>query len=96
MYEATLSENGIIYISAGFDGPFILQAFTVRKSFNHPNIIQLCLTDGKVYIGARYNSDEFPEVQDYWILKISAKFTGQNQPLYIFLYLQKYFRPSSC
>lgn len=57
MQEEPLSENGIIHISVGFDGPFVLQAFTVRKSQTTPSVTHLCLTDGRVYIGAKYNSD---------------------------------------
>ena len=82
MQEETLSENAIIHISAGFEGPFLLQVFTVRKNFNNPSILQLCLTDGKVYIGAKYNLDEFVEVQDYWLVRIQARFISQYQPLY--------------
>ena len=46
----------------------------------------MCLTDGKVYIGAKYNNADYPEVQDYWLLEITAKFNGQNQPMYFLFY----------
>jgi hypothetical protein len=60
MNEDTLQENSIIYLSAGFDGPFVLQAFSVRKLTPPAAGLQMCLTDGKVYIGAKYNSTEYP------------------------------------
>lgn len=60
MNEEALIENNIIYLSAGFDGPFVLQAFSVRK-LPPPNIgLQMCLTDGKVYIGGKFISNEVP------------------------------------
>lgn len=81
MNEETLQENSIIYLSGGFDGPFVLQAFSVRKLTLPAVGLQMCLTDGKVYIGAKYNNADYPEVQDYWLLEITAKFNGQNQPM---------------
>lgn len=83
MNEEPLQENGIIYLSAGFEGPFVLQAFSVRKCTPPQVGLQMCLTDGRVYIGAKYNSPEYPEVQDYWLLEITAKFTSQTQPMYL-------------
>jgi hypothetical protein len=60
MKEDSIQENGIIYLSAGFDGPFVLQAFSVRK-LPPPNVgLQMCLTDGKVYIGAKYTNADYP------------------------------------
>ena len=58
----------MIYLSAGFDGSFVMQAFSVRKLPLPAVGLQMCLTDGKVYIGAKYNSGDYPEVQDYWLL----------------------------
>ena len=86
MNEDTLQENSIIYLSGGFDGPFVLQAFSVRKLPLPAVGLQMCLTDGKVYIGAKYNNADYPEVQDYWLLEITAKFNGQNQPMYFLIY----------
>lgn len=44
--DISLTENGIIHISAGFDGPFTLQAFSVRKNITNSNQFNMCLTDG--------------------------------------------------
>lgn len=81
MIDDPLSENGIIYLSAGFDGPFVFQAFSVRKLPPPAVGLQMCLTDGKIYIGAKYTSPDFPEVQDYWLVQITAKFVSQTQPM---------------
>ena len=81
MNEESLHENSIIYMSAGFEGPFVLQAFSVRKCTPPAVGLQMCLTDGRVYIGAKYNSSDYPEVQDYWLLEVTAKFTSQTQPM---------------
>jgi len=59
----------------------------VRKLPPPASGLQMCIYDGKVYIGAKYNSSDYPEVQDYWFLEITAKFTSQTTPLYILLYL---------
>lgn len=45
-----------------------MQAFSVRKLPLPAVGLQMCLTDGKVYIGAKYNSGDYPEVQDYWLV----------------------------
>lgn len=60
MNEDAIQENGIIYLSAGFDGPFVLQAFSVRKLPPPAVGLQMCLTDGRVYIGAKYTSADYP------------------------------------
>jgi hypothetical protein len=60
MNEDSLQDNGIIYLSAGFDGPFVLQAFSVRKLLPPAFGLQMCLTDGKVYIGGKYMSADHP------------------------------------
>lgn len=57
--DISLTQNGIVHISAGFDGPFILQAFSVRKHPTLPNQLNMCLTDGVIYIGASYNPPKF-------------------------------------
>lgn len=67
--EEAQIENNIIYLSAGFDGPFILQAFSVRKLPLPAIGLQMCLTNGKVYIGGKYIcATECPELQDYWLV----------------------------
>jgi hypothetical protein len=81
MREEGLQENSIIYLSTGFEGPFILQAFSVRKLPAPSPGLHMCLTDGKVYIGAKYNGSDYPEIEDYWLLEVTAKFLGQNQPM---------------
>lgn len=86
MHEDTLQENAIIFLSAGFDGPHVLQTFSVRKLAPPAVGLQMCLTDGRVYIGAKYNNGDCPEVQDYWLVEITAKFNGQNQPMYVSSY----------
>jgi hypothetical protein len=48
----------------------------------------MCLTDGKVYIGAKYTSNDYPEVQDYWLVEITAKFISQTQPMFIINYFR--------
>lgn len=53
-----LSDNAIIHISAGFEGPFILQAFGVKRDLYRKGTYNFCLTDGQVYIGARYECSE--------------------------------------
>lgn len=87
MREETLQENAIIYLSTGFDGPFILQAFSVRKLPAPAVGLHMCLTDGRVYIGAKYNGSDCPDIEDYWLVEITAKFNGQTQPMYILPYL---------
>ena len=62
MNEELLHDNAIIYISTGFDGPFVLQAFSVRKLLPPHYGLQMCLTDGKIYIGAKYLISDYPEV----------------------------------
>jgi len=69
-------------LSGGFEGPFFLQAFSIKK-ISPPHVgLELCLTDGKVYIGGRYNGADYPEIQPYWILEITAKCFSQTQPMY--------------
>ena len=68
MNEEAPHPGSIIYMSAGFEGPFLLQAFSVRKCTTPYVGLQMCLTDGRVYIGAKYPSNDYPEVQDYWIV----------------------------
>jgi len=41
-----LSDNAIVHISAGFEGPFILQAFSVKRDLYRRATYNFCLTDG--------------------------------------------------
>lgn len=59
MKELSLEES-IVHISAGFEGPHVLQVFTVRKQAPPATGLQMCLYDGRVYIGAKYNGSDYP------------------------------------
>ena len=69
-----LSDNAIIHISAGFEGPFILQAFSVKKDTTRKSTFSFCLTDGEVYIGARYRSEEDIDLDNYYLIQVTARF----------------------
>lgn len=53
--DPQLSENAILYISSGFDGPYTMQVIVSRAI--SPREYQLCLTDGRLYIGGKYTSE---------------------------------------
>lgn len=82
MNQDSLTQDGIVLLSGGFEGPFILQVFSIKR-ISAPNAgLQLCLTDGKVYIGGRYNGSDYPQIQPYWILQITGRCVSQTQPMY--------------
>ena len=66
--ESQLSEQGILYISSGFDGPYILQVMACRTI--SPTEVQLCLTDGTLYIGGKYIAMPMPEIPQYSVVKV--------------------------
>lgn len=67
MEESKLSDNGILYISTNFPGVYTLQVIAC-KSLNGEE--QLCLTDGRMYIGGRYLAPKPIEIPVYSIVEI--------------------------
>jgi hypothetical protein len=81
----TLTENAIIHLSAGFEGPFLLQAFGVRKDTNKYYSYHFCLTDGVIYIGATYESKINVPIENYSILRIRGQFQDRFHPMYLLM-----------
>jgi hypothetical protein len=48
----------------------------------------MCLTDGEVYIGAKYNAPKFFDLENYNIVRVTAQFFDKTQPMYNFIYLE--------
>jgi hypothetical protein len=76
-----LSEDAILHISAGFEGPFILQAFSIKHDLYKRGIFNFCVTDGTVYIGARYEFQEDLGLDNYNLIQITAKFVDRSHPM---------------
>ena len=81
-----LSDNAIIHISAGFEGPFILQAFSVKRDLYRRATFNFCLTDGEIYVGARYECSEEVDLDNYYLVQITAKFEDRLHPMLICQY----------
>lgn len=65
-------------MSAGFDGPFVFQAFSVRKQATQ---INMCLTDGEIYIGASYNAPKFFDIENFNIVRITGQYFDRMRPM---------------
>lgn len=81
----SLTENAVLHISAGFDGPFTLQIFGLRKHPDFSSFADMCLTDGNVYIGAFYDGPDANELKNYALVRITAKFEDRFHPMYLSL-----------
>lgn len=79
--ELPLTENGIIHISAGFDGPYVLQVFGVRKHPTNPQQLNMCLTDGEIYIGAMYTPPKFFDLENFNIVRITGQYFDRMKPM---------------
>lgn len=75
-----LSENGIIYLSSGFDGPFIFQVIVSRQQRVDEFIF--CLTDGILYIGGKYQGKLSREIRQYSIVEVQCQFISKWLPMY--------------
>jgi hypothetical protein len=62
--------------------------FGLRKQPTNPHILHMCLTDGEVYIGAKYNAPKFFDLENYNIVRVTAQFFDKTQPMYNFIYLE--------
>jgi hypothetical protein len=85
-----LSDNAVIHISAGFEGPFILQVFGVKRDLYRRGTYNFCVTDGEVYIGARYECSEDIELDNYYLVQVTAKFEDRMHPMYSALHSDWY------
>jgi hypothetical protein len=85
-----LSDNAVIHISAGFEGPFILQVFGVKRDLYRRGTYNFCVTDGEVYIGARYECTEDIELDNYYLVQVTAKFEDRMHPMYSALHSDWY------
>lgn len=83
-----LSENAIVHISAGFEGPFILQTFSVKRDLYRKGTYNFCLSDGEIYIGARYECSEEVDLDNYYLVQVIAKFEDRLHPMYSRLHLE--------
>jgi hypothetical protein len=81
-----LSDNAVVHISAGFEGPFILQVFGVKRDLYRRGTYNFCVTDGEVYIGARYDCPEDIELDNYYLVQLTAHFQDRAHPMYGSLY----------
>lgn len=68
-------------MSAGFDGPFVFQAFSIRKQATNPHQINMCLTDGEIYIGASYNAPKFFDIENFNIVRITGQYFDRMRPM---------------
>lgn len=61
-----------------------MQAFGVRHDLYHRGTLNFCVTDGTVYIGAKYEYRDSIELDNYNLVQITAKFDDRFHPMYIF------------
>ena len=59
-----------------------MQAFAVRHDLYQPNTYHFCITDGNIYIGARYHYTLETELENYYLIQITATFTDRLHPMY--------------
>lgn len=85
--DASLTENGIVHLSAGFDGPYVLQAFSIRKNPLNNNQLSMCLTDGQIYIGASFIPPKFLDLENFNIVKVTAQYYDRMKPMYILFFI---------
>ena len=84
----TLTQNGILFIGAGFTDDIVLQLIAFKKSKKFKGF-DLVVSDGKVYAGAIYRGHEKTPFYKYCLLKVKARMVEPNEPMYKSL---NYFR----
>jgi hypothetical protein len=49
----------------------------------------MCLTDGEIYIGAVFNAPKFFDLENYYVVRITAQYYDRTKPMYFFLHLEQ-------